>query len=112
MGVTRPARCRRNRTTPGLAALRTAWTRAYEAGDASAMADLYVDEGVRMPYDTRAVEGRDSIVAAYLVQFESRRLRPRIDLIPQSLLAVGVIAIERGRYDETLTSSDESVRVR
>ncbi|MBA3639112.1 MAG: nuclear transport factor 2 family protein [Acidobacteriota bacterium] len=63
---------------------------------------------VRIP----AVAGRDSIVAAYGMEFERRRLFPRIALIPESVVVVGMIAIERGRYDETLASRDESLRVR
>lgn len=97
---------------PGLAALRASWIDAYEASDTAGMADLYVADAVRMPYDAPAVEGRDAILAAYGVQFESRQLYPRIDLIPESVLVVGAIAIERGRYDETLTSRDKSVRIR
>lgn len=110
--VARPAISQEPNEPSGLAALRAAWIQAYEAGDAAAMADLYVEDAVRMPYDAPAVKGHDSIVAAYGVQFETRRLHPRIDLVPESMLAVGVIAIERGSYDETLTSLDESVQIR
>lgn len=95
----------------GLTALRDAWTRAYEAGETDAMSDLYVEDAVRMPYDAPASRDRYAILAAYRAQFEQRRLHPRIDLTPERVRLLGEVAIERGTYDEILTSSDFSVQI-
>ena len=107
----------------GLDRLRADWTAAYEAGDADAMVDLYVEDAVRMPYDAPAVEGREAIVAAYRASFAGRRLFPEIDLVALDVEVLGVLGfdrvslttfytvIERGRYNEVLTSRDGSVRI-
>jgi len=95
----------------GLDHLRADWTAAYEAGDADAMVDLYVEDAVRMPYDAPAVEGREAIVAAYRASFAGRRLFPDIDLVALDVEVLGDTAIERGRYHEVLTSWDGSTRI-
>lgn len=96
--------------TAGLGRLRDDWTRAYEAGDADAMVDLYVPDAVRMPYDAPAVEGREAIVEAYRASFATRRLVPDIELVPVDVEVLGDAAIERGRYHEVLASADGAVR--
>lgn len=97
---------------PRLDQLRDAWTTAYEAGNAAAMSDLYVEQAVRMPYDAPAAEGREAILATYRAQFEARRLTPHIEFTVQDVDLVDRTAIERGRYEEALRSAEGTVRYR
>jgi len=102
----------RARHVAELDGLRTTWVSAYEAGDAEAMWDLYSEQAVRMPYEAPALEGRRAIVDGYRDQFAARRLFPTIRLLPDDILIEDRTAIERGRYDELLSSRDGSMRLR
>lgn len=95
-----------------LSSLRDRWISAYEAGDAEAMSNLYAERAVRMPYDAPSAKGRGAIVAEYRKQFGSRSLYPTIRLLPDDVMIENRTAIERGRYDEILTSGDGLTRIR
>lgn len=84
----------------GLVALRSAYLAAYNHGDAAAMASLYVDSAVRMPYDAPAQHGRDAILAYYRNAFTARRFTPTLSFLVDHVLEQGDLAIERGRYRE------------
>lgn len=100
--TTGPAPARRP-AIEGLERLRAAWTRAYEAGDAAALADLYTADAVRMPYDAPSQHGREAIVSAYGASFAGRAFDPAITLTPDAPPEVrGDLAIERGTYREIL----------
>jgi uncharacterized protein (TIGR02246 family) len=86
----------------GMDRLTRAWTAAYERGDSAAMAELYVEDAVRMPYDARAQQGRNAILAAYGRSFRSRTVTPSIVLTRAELEVHGDMAVERGTYAEEL----------
>lgn len=88
---------------PGITELRAAYVRAYDAGDASAMEDLYAADAVRMPYDAPEQDGRDAVLVYYRRAFSSRRLQPTLRLIAHAVETRGEIVMERGAYVEVLT---------
>jgi uncharacterized protein (TIGR02246 family) len=86
----------------GLDDLRAAYLAAYNAGDASAMEDLYVAEAVRMPYDAPEQDGRDAVLAYYRSSFANRRFRPTLRLTAGATEIRDDLAMERGAYVEIL----------
>ncbi|MGE0353940.1 MAG: SgcJ/EcaC family oxidoreductase [Gemmatimonadales bacterium] len=91
---------------PALDGLRERWIQAYQTGDSVAMADLYVVDAVRMPYDAPAQVGRPAILNAYGASFQRRTLIPTISLVPDEVHGIGDRAAERGHYHEQLRSRD------
>lgn len=85
-----------------VAALREAYLKAYNDGDADAMDVLYVDDAVRMPYDAPAQVGRATIVAGYRATFAARRMVPTLRFVVEGSLATGAQVVERGRYHEEM----------
>lgn len=98
--------------TTGLDKLREAYLDAYNEGDADAIADVYVADAVRMPYDAPAQETRDSIVDFYRRSFATRPFQPTLRFVVEDVRVSGGRAIERGRYIEVLRPRDGGATLR
>src|SRR5579885_3231329 len=95
---------------PSLAELRAAYVRAYNTGDIEAIATMYADSAVRMPYDSPAERGKAAIVAGARRSFAGRHFRPTLELIADGSIERGDVTVERGTYHETQNFADGSVR--
>lgn len=74
----------------------TSWEATYNSGDADACADYYTADGIRMPPNDKAVEGREAI-AAYIRQgMEMGLAKVKLETVETEVS--GDMAFARGTY--------------
>lgn len=85
--------------------IRAKYIAAENAGDAAALAELYTENGVYMPANAPAAEGRSAIQSSYEGMF--KQYKAQADATPVSVVEItGDWAFERGTFKTTLTPVD------
>jgi uncharacterized protein (TIGR02246 family) len=79
------------------------WDRLFNAGALTALADLYADDAVSMPFNARTVQGRDAVLAEFEKLFADNQ-DLRHETVVDELLATSDWAIERARYTMSYTT--------
>ena len=72
------------------------WEKAYNAGDADAIAALLTDDALVMPPNSPAVEGRSAIKAFYREQFANRVVPAKTD--EREVIVFGEMTYRQGVY--------------
>ncbi len=85
-----------------LAGLRGGFIAAYSAGDASTLATLFTEDGVVMPPNSSAANGKEAVQSFYQVHFE--QFTGTLAVSSEEHEAAGDWAFERGSYTVTLTA--------
>lgn len=81
--------------------VRQAFNRAYDAGDADAIARLLTEDATFLPPGEQAVTGRDAIRKRYADQFQ--RLRSKFVLREGEIVTDGALAYLRGPFERADT---------
>lgn len=76
--------------------LPAAWQAAYNAGDAAALAAMYLEDGVRMPPDMPVVEGREAIQAQVQAGMDQGLVKVSIEMVESTV--AGEIGLARGTF--------------
>jgi uncharacterized protein (TIGR02246 family) len=84
-----------------VAAASRAWDEAYQAGDATRLADRYDDAAVSMPPGLPSLSTKAAIAADFRSFFESNSARHRTSDADRRVS--GDYAVERARYEATVT---------
>ncbi len=82
-------------------AQRAAFMRAYEAGDATAIGNLYAAEAVSESNNQPTLTGRDAIVNSLKSLFE--QMTVKTTLTPAETRTLGNVGLDRGTYSVTVT---------
>jgi uncharacterized protein (TIGR02246 family) len=93
-----------------LAAASLAWDRAYAAGDASKLAELYDDDAVSMPPGMSTLPTKSAIVADFTAFFASNRATHRT--LDADRRVTGEFAIERARYEAAISPKDGAATIK
>lgn len=80
---------------------RDAFMKAYEAGDAKAIGELYTENAVSEPNFQTTLKGRDAIVSSLASMFEQVAIKATLD--PDETRTLGSVALDRGHYTVTVT---------
>ena len=81
--------------------LRGDFMAAYNAGDASTLATLFTEDGVVMPPNSSAANGKEAVESFYQVHFE--QFTATLAVSSEEHEVAGDWAFERGSYTVTLT---------
>ena len=81
--------------------LRGEFIAAYNAGDASTLATLFTEDGVVMPPNSSAANGKEAVESFYQVHFE--QFTGTLTVSSEEHEVAGDWAFERGSYTVTLT---------
>jgi len=81
------------------------WEETYNTGDAEAVAGFYTEDGIRMPPNDLAVEGREAI-AAFIQQGMEMGLA-QVQLEVDEIAASGDMGFARGTWVATDTDGNE-----
>ena len=81
--------------------LRGEFIAAYNAGDASILASLFTEDGVVMPPNSSAANGKEAVQSFYAVHFE--QFTGTLAVSSEEHEVAGDWAFERGSYTVTLT---------
>ncbi len=81
--------------------MRKGYEAAYNTGDASALAELYTDDAVVMPYDGSTRIGAEGVKSYYQPRFDQFTTNIAISVEESGML--GDWAFARGNYMATLT---------
>ena len=92
-----------------VAAASLAWDEAYASGDATRLAERYDDQAVSMPPGLPALVSRSTIEADFKAFFESNAATHRTFDADRQI--AGDTAIERARYEATISPKDGSTAV-
>lgn len=84
-----------------IAAARDAFMKAYGAGDAKAIGELYTENAVSEPNFQTTLKGRDAIVSSLASLFEQVAVTATLD--PDETRTLGNVALDRGHYTMTVT---------
>jgi uncharacterized protein (TIGR02246 family) len=79
------------------------WSAAFVAGDATAIANLYTEDGAQVEPVGEWRRGRAAITAGMKAQLDTLNVTARED-IPEEVIVTGDYAVEFGRYSYTATS--------
>ncbi|MEX2301310.1 MAG: DUF4440 domain-containing protein [Bryobacterales bacterium] len=90
-----------------IVSIREQYEAAENAGDAAALAALWVSDGILLPPNAEAVEGSESIQARYEAQFKQAKVEASID--GDETVMSGNWGFERGTYSIKQTMADGSV---
>lgn len=77
-------------------AVRDGFVAAYSAGDADAIGNYYVTDGVSQPNNGPTLKGRDAIVAGLKSMFE--RSSVKLTLTPEQTQTMGTTGFDSGHY--------------
>lgn len=93
-----------------IAAASQAWDRAYAAGDAGQLARLYDDDAVSMPPGLPSIVTKSAIAADFKAFFASNRATHRT--LDADRRVTGEFAIERARYEATISPKDGAATIK
>jgi len=82
-------------------AIRDAFMKGYEAGDAEALGKLYTPNAVSASNNQPSLEGRDAIVASLKKMFE--QVSVKAVLTPEGTRTLGSVGVDSGKYAVTVT---------
>jgi uncharacterized protein (TIGR02246 family) len=82
-------------------ALRDSFLKAFNAGDAEAIANLYTANGVSQHNHEQTATGHDAILASQKAMFD--QMTVVAEIMPDETKTLGSIGFDRGRYKMTLT---------
>jgi uncharacterized protein (TIGR02246 family) len=88
--------------TAAINTLRDAWARAYNAGDAAALAAFYADNAIRMDNEAPTAVGRSAIQQAIAAQV-AEAPGTTITLTSEEMQLMGDHAFDRGMFSATVT---------
>lgn len=91
----------------GYAGLGKAWEATYNSGDASALAAMYLEDGMRMPPDMPIAMGRDAIQALIQEGMDQGLAKVKIETI-ESQEVMGEWGFARGTF-ETMDADGNSL---
>jgi len=80
---------------------RAAFMKAYEAGDATAIGNLYMPDAISESNNQPSLVGRDAIVASLKGMFE--QVGVKTTLTPAETRTLGNVGLDRGTYTVTVT---------
>ena len=84
-----------------LNAAREGFMKAYEAGDAEAIGNLYTKDAISESNNQPSLKGRDAIVASLKGMFEQVTVKPV--LTAEDTKTLGGVGVDTGRYAVTVT---------
>jgi ketosteroid isomerase-like protein len=93
----------------GIAASSSAFSRAFERGNAAAMADQYVEDATLIPPNGRMITGREAILAFWTPRNPDFRTLAH-SLTTDRLEVVGDVAVEVGTWRQEGQLRDEAAR--
>jgi uncharacterized protein (TIGR02246 family) len=93
-----------------VAAASLAWDQAYAAGDASKLAERYDENAVSMPPGMPALTTKSAIAADFNAFFSSNRATHRT--LDADRRVSGGFAIERARYEATISPRDGGATIK
>ena len=84
-----------------IGAVRTAFVKAFNAGDAAGVAALYTADGQSQSNHQPAAKGHDAIMAANKARSDA--MNATLDVMPENTMSNGTYGMDRGSFKISLT---------